>query len=240
MPVPIETLQRWSQILLWISIILPTIGAGAAIARYYVERQEKWLSAARAAEVLQHLRHDLATTSRDAADVKEANAALQRHLEATRNASSAAQATLETKVSAAEATIKKAGAEVSRVKEQAKPRSISAVQRSQLISRLKDCGASNVGFTAPMGDPEALELARALDAAFIAAGWTTTDVSQAVFDGSPVGLFIRVDPQAQPKCAKAVQEALQTIGLPAPGVAVLGASPDSIAIVVGHKPRAEV
>jgi hypothetical protein len=240
MPVPIETLQRWSQVLLWISIILPTIGAGAAIARYYVERQEKRLSAARAAEVLQHLQDDLAVTSRNAADVKAASDALQGKLEATRHESSAAQATLETKVSAAEATIKKAEAEVSRVREQAAPRTISAAQRSQLVSRLKQCGTFKVGFTAPMGDPEALELARALDAAFIAAGWTTTGVSQAVFDGSPVGILMRVDPNAQPKCAKAVQDALQAIGLPASGVAVPGASADSLAIVVGHKPRAEV
>jgi hypothetical protein len=41
----IETLRRWSHILLWVSIILPALGALAAGARYYVERYEKSLSA---------------------------------------------------------------------------------------------------------------------------------------------------------------------------------------------------
>ena len=42
--VSIESLQFWSQILLWISIVLPILAALAAGARYYVERYEKKLS----------------------------------------------------------------------------------------------------------------------------------------------------------------------------------------------------
>ena len=41
----IETLRRWSQLLLWASVVLPVLGALAVGARYYVERQEKQLSA---------------------------------------------------------------------------------------------------------------------------------------------------------------------------------------------------
>ena len=37
----IEALRRWSQILFWVSIVLPVLGAVAAGARYYVERAEK-------------------------------------------------------------------------------------------------------------------------------------------------------------------------------------------------------
>ena len=42
--VSIESLRFWSQILLWISIVLPILAALAAGARYYVERYEKKLS----------------------------------------------------------------------------------------------------------------------------------------------------------------------------------------------------
>ncbi|NIK00435.1 hypothetical protein [Xanthomonas cannabis] len=40
----VEALKRWSQILLWVSVILPVLGGIAAGARYYVERKEKQLS----------------------------------------------------------------------------------------------------------------------------------------------------------------------------------------------------
>jgi hypothetical protein len=40
----IENFRRWSQILLWVSIILPIIGALAVGTRYYVERHEKQLT----------------------------------------------------------------------------------------------------------------------------------------------------------------------------------------------------
>jgi hypothetical protein len=40
----IEGLRRWSQILLWIAVLLPVLGAIAVGARYYVERYEKQLS----------------------------------------------------------------------------------------------------------------------------------------------------------------------------------------------------
>ena len=42
--ITIEGLRRWSQILLWISVLLPVLGAIAAGARYYVERYERQLS----------------------------------------------------------------------------------------------------------------------------------------------------------------------------------------------------
>lgn len=47
--VSIETLRRWSHVLLWVSIILPFLGALAAGARFYVERYEKRLTAGKAA-----------------------------------------------------------------------------------------------------------------------------------------------------------------------------------------------
>ena len=40
----IEVLRWWSQLLLWVSVILPLLGGVAAGARYYVERREKALS----------------------------------------------------------------------------------------------------------------------------------------------------------------------------------------------------
>jgi len=54
----IETLRRWSQALLWLSIILPTLGALAAGARYYVERYEKQLSSQITTAAIQQARQD--------------------------------------------------------------------------------------------------------------------------------------------------------------------------------------
>jgi len=40
-----ESLQRTSHLLFWLSIILPVLGAGAGVARFYVESEEKRISA---------------------------------------------------------------------------------------------------------------------------------------------------------------------------------------------------
>jgi hypothetical protein len=34
-----DALKAWSQILFWLTITLPILGAGAAIGRYYVDRR---------------------------------------------------------------------------------------------------------------------------------------------------------------------------------------------------------
>jgi hypothetical protein len=66
----IESLKRWSHILLWVSILLPTFGALAAGARYYVERHEKRLSGAIAAAAIERAKEDAATARAESSESK--------------------------------------------------------------------------------------------------------------------------------------------------------------------------
>ena len=70
----IETLRRWSHILLWVSIILPALGALAAGARYYVERHEKRLSGLITAGAIQQAKQDASTARTELAELREKTA----------------------------------------------------------------------------------------------------------------------------------------------------------------------
>jgi hypothetical protein len=65
-----ESLQRASHFLFWLSVILPILGAAAVVGRFYVERQEKRISAQSAAEL-----REIAETTRDYADMAQLNPA---------------------------------------------------------------------------------------------------------------------------------------------------------------------
>jgi hypothetical protein len=67
----IETLRRWSHILLWVSIVLPALGAVAAGARYYVERYEKSLSAQATTAAIRQATHDAAIARTELSQIKE-------------------------------------------------------------------------------------------------------------------------------------------------------------------------
>lgn len=85
----IDTLRRWSHLLLWVSILLPILGAAlgalAAGARYYVERHEKGLSAQMTANAIQRANETAAESQRELAAFK-ARAAPRRIVNAQREA----------------------------------------------------------------------------------------------------------------------------------------------------------
>jgi GH24 family phage-related lysozyme (muramidase) len=58
MSAQIEHLRAWSHILFWCSVLLPTIGVGAGVARFYVDRKEKTLASAVAKAELDQSRKD--------------------------------------------------------------------------------------------------------------------------------------------------------------------------------------
>lgn len=70
----IETLRRWSHILLWISIGLPAVGAVAAGARYYVERYEKQLAGRLTTNAVKEARQDASLARLELAELKHKNA----------------------------------------------------------------------------------------------------------------------------------------------------------------------
>lgn len=61
----IQSLRALSQVLMWVSIIMPVIGALAAGARFYVDRQERKLSAAMAQQQLDGVKNDLAERTKE-------------------------------------------------------------------------------------------------------------------------------------------------------------------------------
>jgi len=72
--VTIETLKRWSHILLWVSIILPLLAALAAGARYYVERYEKQLSSRLTATAIQQAQEKVTGAQTELNKLKEKTA----------------------------------------------------------------------------------------------------------------------------------------------------------------------
>lgn len=78
--ITIETLRWWSQILLWISIVLPSLGALAAGARYYVERYEKQLSGRLTVAAIEQAKGDAAAARSELSELKEKTA--PRHISA--------------------------------------------------------------------------------------------------------------------------------------------------------------
>ena len=70
----IEALRRWSQILLWVSVLLPILGAVAVGARYYVEQRASQLAAHITESAIQRAKEDATAARTDLADLKEKTA----------------------------------------------------------------------------------------------------------------------------------------------------------------------
>ena len=80
----IEALRRWSQVLLWISVLLPILGAVAVGARYYVEQRASQLAARITESAIQQAKEDVAAARTELGDLKRKTA--PRHLAATQRA----------------------------------------------------------------------------------------------------------------------------------------------------------
>jgi len=80
----IEVLRRWSQILLWVSVLLPVLGAFAAGARYYVERRSNQLAAHLTDSAIQQAKQNATAARTELADLKQK--AAPRQLSATQRA----------------------------------------------------------------------------------------------------------------------------------------------------------
>src|SRR6266571_1795578 len=80
----IEALRRWSHLLLWLSVVLPFLGALAAGARYYVERYERRLSSQATAAAIEHAQQESAAARVDATSARQGQAALSDELAQSR------------------------------------------------------------------------------------------------------------------------------------------------------------
>ncbi len=70
----IETLKRWSHILLLASVILPVLGAVAAGVRFYVDRQEKQFSAQITTAAINRTKQEAASARNDVANLEKKTA----------------------------------------------------------------------------------------------------------------------------------------------------------------------
>ena len=214
MPTSPEVLQRWSQVLLWISIVLPTIGASAAVARYYVERYEKRLSSARATATVNALQVDVKAATQEAQRIR---GDLDRTV--------AANSVLEQALSQSQAQIDRLAAATA-------PRTLSSKQR-EALQRTLSRTVGTVHFSVNDGDTEALSLAKTLQAVFQAAGWQTGPIGVNVIVPPPPGLVLKTASD-YPHLDRIVK-ALSNAGVP-PEVRSVAAPPDAIFVFVGRKP----
>jgi hypothetical protein len=70
----IETLRRWSQVLLWVSIVLPALATLAVGARFYVERHERKMSARITAAAIEQAGQDAAAARKELSELKDKTA----------------------------------------------------------------------------------------------------------------------------------------------------------------------
>jgi len=118
------------------------------------------------------------------------------------------------------------------------PRTLSKAQREQFLAMLNRGPKGVVDVTAVMGDGEARGFAGELDQLLKAAGWTTGDVSQALFSGRSVGIQVRVhNPNSVPSHFPVLVHAFQIIGIEIHGTFnPSDVSEGAVRHIIGHKP----
>lgn len=205
----IDSLKSLSHGLMWATAIFAVLAAGTTGIRYYVDRRVS----------------ELTTVARNVeSELKE-------------KAQSAREAALQAKLETAEREQREAGSKLKKIEEKAKPRVFSEVQQQRLVAALSGCSNKLVMLTAPLGDPEAISFANALESIFKTAGWESKGVSQGVFTGIPVGVILRVPSKDKfHPCLGPLQKVLTDLGIQAPAVIEADTPVDAIDIVVGHKP----
>jgi hypothetical protein len=125
------------------------------------------------------------------------------------------------------------------LQERIKPRRISEEQRMRLTTRLSAASPKGlVGLEHVPGDAEGGTFAEQIEEVLKAAGWPTTRISPATYDGgNPPGLFVLVKSASTAPARGAVLQRVFSeaeIQLPAYTKSNLGA--DDVHIIIGTKP----
>ena len=222
----IEALRRWSQILLWVSIILPSIGALAVGARFYVERHEKRLTVRLTSAAISQAKEEASTARTEVADARqkqqEAEKALRESLTKVEN-------------SATEAN--RAAAEII---ERQRPRMLSGVQSAKLTAALIGSPKPTmVEVACSVGDEEGCQYAEQLRQALTSAGWPTSEsVGRTAFARTPVGVRLVVSREGTaPPPAQALADAFQIVGVQVDPRFDNSLAEGRYRLLVGTKPR---
>lgn len=123
--------------LFWLSIVLPSLGAVAAGARYYVDRQEKRISSEATANAIKSVTTDASTALADAQRAREAQADMARTLAQSQH-------------------------ELAELRKKAAPRQLSESQRQAMLSHLVSIKGQTIAVACRMMDGESCDFARDL------------------------------------------------------------------------------
>jgi hypothetical protein len=168
------------------------------------------------------LRSDLAGLQTDAANAKTA------------------QQKVETDLAKQQERAAKAEKDLATLRERMQPRHLTSGQQAALIKLLAGEPKGPVEIICVMGDGEGHKFAMEIDSVFKAAGWTVLGggVSQGVFTGNPIGLWIVVrNAITTPPYSIRLQEIFSSVGLPLSGEERVDRPEGSVRILVGHKPN---
>jgi multidrug efflux pump subunit AcrA (membrane-fusion protein) len=126
------------------------------------------------------------------------------------------------------------------LQEKIKSREISQEQRTRLITLLSAASPKGlVGLGCVFGDAESGTLAEQIDKILKAAGWPTTGISPATYDGEnhPAGLFVLVkSASTAPAHATVLQRIFSEAGIQLPAYTKSNLGIDDVHIIVGTKP----
>jgi hypothetical protein len=193
----IDSLRRWGHILLWVSIILPSLGAVAAAARFYVERYEKRLSGQRA-EAAIHGARDEALAARNEASAAR-GAAEQAKAE---------QAQLKGELDRSQRAFED-------LRSKTAPRHLSAAQQQQIIKLLgTKLHGRWVAIAFKLVDGESGDFASDLSQVLQKAGCGVPELIKTSVNDFPGYVVITAHGNVDPEIIPLLQEALTAAGVP--------------------------
>jgi hypothetical protein len=128
--------------------------------------------------------------------------------------------------------------ELLELQERTKPRHLTDEQRIKLIDLLKQQPKGTIEIECIAGDKESCDFARQISDMLSFVGWKITSLGSLVIGGQPPsGLLIFFkDAMSTPTGAKALQEALLSVGFPALGQLHSEYPQDKLTLMVGVKP----
>lgn len=181
------------------------------------------------------------SAARTAEATKRASEAGEETAEAVAEAASANERTKTLEFEAGKQRERAAEAErkLFELQERTQPRQISEEQRTRLMTLLRAASPKGlVGLSCVRGDAEGGTLAEQIDEVLKAAGWPTTGISQATYDGGhPAGLFVLVkSASAAPARAAVLQRVFSEAGIHLPAYTKSNLGADEVHIIIGTKP----
>jgi hypothetical protein len=193
MPTPeatIESLRRWSLVLLWVSVILPVFGALSAGARYYVERYEKRLSGKLTADAIQKAGSEASAARAEASEARGAQQQISTDLIDSRQ-------------------------QLEQLRKKAAPRHLTNEQHASLLESFKTLKGQPVAVACRMMDGESCDFARQIMAVLKEAGCEVPNLIMTAVNDSPGYVVVSKNGQSTDDVANAIVNALTNVGISA-------------------------